>query len=99
MIERLRRFLSATGRQVESSHFVMQVCDIALSPDSPRILPPALFSVLESLSVLLKSFVRLTKADEDPTQLGKTRKEIARIKTLLRERQIAQTTTAQAAAK
>lgn len=41
----------------------------------------------------------VTEKLEDPTQLGKTRKEIARIKTLLRERQIAQTTTAQAAAK
>jgi len=34
----------------------------------------------------------VTEKLEDPTQLTKTRKEIARIKTLLRERQIAQTT-------
>ena len=33
----------------------------------------------------------VTEKLEDPTQLTKTRKEIARIKTLLRERQIAQT--------
>jgi large subunit ribosomal protein L29 len=34
----------------------------------------------------------VTEKLEDPTQLTKTRKDIARIKTLLRERQIAQTT-------
>jgi large subunit ribosomal protein L29 len=33
----------------------------------------------------------VTEKLEDPTQLTKTRKEIARIKTLIRERQIAET--------
>jgi len=40
----------------------------------------------------------VTEKLEDPTQIGKTRKEIARIKTLLREREIAEAKTAQAAA-
>lgn len=41
----------------------------------------------------------VTEKLEDPTQLGKTRREIARIKTILRERQIAeQKKTAAAAA-
>lgn len=34
----------------------------------------------------------VTEKLEDPTQLKKTRKEIARIKTLIRERQLAETT-------
>ena len=33
----------------------------------------------------------VTEKLEDPTQLTKTRKEIARIKTLIRERELAQT--------
>ena len=33
----------------------------------------------------------VTEKLEDPTQLTKTRKEIARIKTLIRERQLAET--------
>jgi large subunit ribosomal protein L29 len=33
----------------------------------------------------------VTEKLEDPTQIGKTRKEIARIKTILRERQLAET--------
>ncbi|HEY7116096.1 MAG TPA: 50S ribosomal protein L29 [Tepidisphaeraceae bacterium] len=33
----------------------------------------------------------VTEKLEDPTQLKKTRKEIARIKTLIRERELAQT--------
>ena len=33
----------------------------------------------------------VTEKLEDPTQLTKTRKEIARIKTLVRERELAQT--------
>jgi len=40
----------------------------------------------------------VTEKLEDPTQIGKTRKEIARIKTLLHEREIAEAKTAQAAA-
>ena len=35
----------------------------------------------------------VTEKLEDPTQLTKTRKEIARIKTLIRERELAQTST------
>ena len=34
----------------------------------------------------------VTEKLEDPTQLTKTRKEIARIKTIIRERQLAETT-------
>jgi large subunit ribosomal protein L29 len=36
----------------------------------------------------------VTEKLEDPTQIGKTRREIARIKTILRERETAATTTA-----
>ena len=35
----------------------------------------------------------VTEKLEDPTQLGKTRKEIARIKTVIRQRQMKQETT------
>ncbi|MDB5318995.1 MAG: ribosomal protein [Phycisphaerales bacterium] len=40
----------------------------------------------------------VTEKLEDPTQIGKTRKEIARINTILRERQTAEGKTAAAAA-
>ena len=40
----------------------------------------------------------VTEKLEDPSQLGKTRKEIARIRTILRQRQIEQTKTAAAPA-
>ena len=36
----------------------------------------------------------VTEKLEDPTQIGKTRREIARINTILRERQAAEATTA-----
>ena len=39
----------------------------------------------------------VTEKLEDPTQIGKTRKEIARINTILKERQMAESNTAQAA--
>jgi large subunit ribosomal protein L29 len=37
----------------------------------------------------------VTEKLEDPTQIGKTRREIARIRTILQERQTAQAQTAQ----
>ena len=40
----------------------------------------------------------VTEKLEDPTQIGKTRRDIARIKTILRERQIAETKKAAPAA-
>jgi len=39
----------------------------------------------------------VTEKLEDPTQIGKTRREIARINTILKERQMAEGKTAQAA--
>jgi large subunit ribosomal protein L29 len=39
----------------------------------------------------------VTEKLEDPTQIGKTRKEIARINTILKERQMAESKTALAA--
>jgi large subunit ribosomal protein L29 len=39
----------------------------------------------------------VTEKLEDPTQIGKTRREIARINTILKERQMAESKTAQAA--
>jgi large subunit ribosomal protein L29 len=39
----------------------------------------------------------VTEKLEDPTQIGKTRKAIARINTILKERQMAESKTAQAA--
>jgi large subunit ribosomal protein L29 len=41
----------------------------------------------------------VTEKLEDPTQIGKTRKEIARINTILKERQMAESKTAAGAAK
>ena len=41
----------------------------------------------------------VTEKLEDPTQLGKTRKDIARIKTVLRQRELEQQSQAKASAK
>ena len=38
----------------------------------------------------------VTEKLEDPTQIGKTRRDIARIKTIIRQRQIAETAKAKA---